>query len=142
LGVISLQPRQSVPVGRKAGFQEGGASSNRWRNIAFSLEISRQWLDNPDLMLRNYIGWSCRGHCDQAERRIAMAGQVTKKKKQDKRPTDRVQLVKKRFMEIDVDPGRDAELGWIDKAEDTETGRTADLKGNRLGTANSKSREN
>jgi hypothetical protein len=141
LCVISLQPRQSVPVGRKAGFQESGASSNRWRNITFSLEISRQWLDNPDLMLGNCIGWSCRRHCNQAERRIAMARQVTKKKKQDKRPTDRVQLVQKRFMEIDVDPGHDAEFGWIDKAEDTETERTPDLKGNRLGTANSKRRE-
>ena len=70
-----------------------------------------------------------------------MAGQATKKKKQDKRPTDREQLVQKRFMQIDVDPGRDAELGWIDKAEDTETERTAELKGNRLGTANSKRRE-
>ena len=70
-----------------------------------------------------------------------MAGQMTKKKKQDKRPTDREQLVQKRFMEIDVDPGRDAELGWIDKAEDTETERTAELKGNRLGTANWKRRE-
>ena len=71
-----------------------------------------------------------------------MAGQVTKKKKQDKRPTDRVQLVQKRFMEIDVDPGRDAKLGWIDKAEDAETERTAELKGNRLGTASPKRREN
>ena len=70
-----------------------------------------------------------------------MAAQTTKKKKQDKRPTDRVQLVQKRFMEIDVDPGRDAELGWIDKAEDTETERTAELKGNRLGSANWKRRE-
>ena len=70
-----------------------------------------------------------------------MAAQTTKKKKEDKRPTDRVQLVQKRFMEIDVDPGRDAELGWIDKAEDTETERTAELKGNRLGTSNSKRRE-
>jgi hypothetical protein len=70
-----------------------------------------------------------------------MAAQATKKKKQDKRPTDRVQLVQKRFMEIDVDPGRDAELGWIDKAEDTETERSADLEGDRLGTASSKRRE-
>ena len=70
-----------------------------------------------------------------------MAGQTTKKKKQDKRPTDRVQLVQKRFMEIDVDPGRDAELGWIDKAEDAETERTAERKVNRLGTASSKRRE-
>jgi hypothetical protein len=70
-----------------------------------------------------------------------MPGQATKKKKQDKRPTDREQLVQKRFMEIDVDPGRDADLGWMDKAEDAETERTAELKGNRLGTANSKRRE-
>jgi hypothetical protein len=69
-----------------------------------------------------------------------MAGQAAKKKKQDKRPTDREQLVRKRFMEIDVDPGRDAELGWIDKAEDAETERTSDLKGNRLGSAGSKRR--
>jgi hypothetical protein len=70
-----------------------------------------------------------------------MAGQVTKKKKQDKRPTDREQLVQKRFMEIDVDPGRDAELEWIDKAEDAETERTAELMGNRLRTASWKRRE-
>jgi hypothetical protein len=70
-----------------------------------------------------------------------MAGQMTKKKKQDKRPTDREQLVQKRFMEIDVDPGRDAELGWMDKAEDAETERTPELKGNRLGSASSKRRE-
>jgi hypothetical protein len=44
-------------------------------------------------------------------------------------------------MEIDVDPGHDADLGWIDKAEDAETERTAELKGNRLGTASSKRRE-
>jgi len=70
-----------------------------------------------------------------------MAGQATKKKKQDKRPTDREQLVQKRFMEIDVDPGCDAELGWIDKAEDAETEKTAEVKGNRLGTASSKRRQ-
>ena len=70
-----------------------------------------------------------------------MAGQATKKKKQDKRPTDREQLVQKRFMEIDVDPGRDAELGWIDKAEDTKTESTAELKVNRLRTASSRNPE-
>ena len=70
-----------------------------------------------------------------------MAGRVIKKKKQDKRPTDRGQLLRRRLMEIDVDPGRDAELGWFDKAEDAETERTADLKGNRFGTASSKRRE-
>ena len=70
-----------------------------------------------------------------------MAGQVIKKKKQDKRPTDSKQLVQRRFMEIDVDPGRDAELGWTDKAEDAETERAVKLKGNRLGTASSKRRE-
>jgi hypothetical protein len=58
-----------------------------------------------------------------------MAAQVIKKKKQDKRPTDRELLVQRRFMEIDVDPGRDAELGWIDDAEDAETERTVKLKG-------------
>jgi hypothetical protein len=70
-----------------------------------------------------------------------MAAQVTRKKKQHKKPTDREQLVQRRFMEIDVDPGHDADLGWIDKAEDSETERTAELKGNRLGTASSKRRE-
>ena len=41
-----------------------------------------------------------------------MAGHGTKKKKNtEKRPTDREQLVQKRFMEVDVDPGRDAEPG-------------------------------
>ena len=70
-----------------------------------------------------------------------MAGQVTKKKKQDKRPADRNQLVQRRFMEIDVDPGRDAELGWLDKAEDSAAARTAEMKGNRFGTASSKRRE-
>ncbi len=58
-----------------------------------------------------------------------MASQATKKKKQGKRPADRDHLEQKRFMEIDVDPGRDAELGWIDKAED------------RSGAAGSKRRE-
>ena len=57
-----------------------------------------------------------------------MAAQVTRKKKQHKKPTDREQLVQRRFMEIDVDPGRDAELGWIDDAEDAETERTVKLK--------------
>ena len=70
-----------------------------------------------------------------------MAGQMAKKKKQGNRPTDRDQLVQKRFMEIDVDPGHDAELGWIDKTEDAETERTAERKGNRLGTPSSKRRE-
>ena len=70
-----------------------------------------------------------------------MAGQVIKKKKQEKRPTDREELVQRRFMEIDVDPGRDAELGWIDKVEEAETERTVKLKGNRLGSAGSKRRE-
>jgi hypothetical protein len=70
-----------------------------------------------------------------------MAAQVTRKKKQDNRPTDRDQLVQKRFMEIDVDPGHDAELGWIDKTEDAETERTAERKRNRLGGASSKRRE-
>ena len=67
-----------------------------------------------------------------------MAAQVTKKQKQDKRPIDRDQFVKKRFMEIDVDPGRDAEFGWINKGEDAEAERTAELKANRLRTASSK----
>jgi hypothetical protein len=70
-----------------------------------------------------------------------MAAQVTKKEKQRRSPTDRVQLVRKRFMEIDVDPGRDAELGWIDKAEDTKTESTAELKVNRLRTASSRNPE-
>jgi hypothetical protein len=70
-----------------------------------------------------------------------MAAQVTKKEKQRRSPTDRVQLVRKRFMEIDVDPGRDAELGWIDKAEDTNTETTAELKANRLRTASSRRTE-
>jgi hypothetical protein len=70
-----------------------------------------------------------------------MAAQTTKKKKQGERQSDRKQLVEKRFMEIDVDPGRDADLGWIEKAEDAETDRTADLKGNRRGAASSKRRE-
>ena len=63
------------------------------------------------------------------------------KKKQDKKTTGREFLMRKRFMEIDVDPGRDAELGWIDKAEDAETEGTAELEGNRLDTASSKRRE-
>ena len=70
-----------------------------------------------------------------------MAAPVTKKKEPEKRPTDREQLVLKRLMEIDVDPGHDAELGWIDKVEDAGTQRTVELKGNRLGTAGSKRRE-
>ena len=70
-----------------------------------------------------------------------MAAQVTKKEKQHRSPTDRVQLVRKRFMEIDVDPGRDAELGWIDKVEDTKTESTAELKVNRLRTASSRNPE-
>jgi hypothetical protein len=70
-----------------------------------------------------------------------MAGQVIKKKKQDKRPTDREELVQRRFMEIDVDPGHDAELGWIEKAEAAETERPIKLKGNRPGTASAKRRE-
>ena len=69
-----------------------------------------------------------------------MAAQVTRKKKRHKKSVDRVQLVQKRFMEIDVDPGRDAELGWIDKAEDAQTERLVDLKGNRFGTAGAKRR--
>ena len=69
-----------------------------------------------------------------------MAGRVIKKKKQDKRPTDREELVQRRFMEIDVDPGHDAELAWIDKVEDAKTARTVKLKGNRLGTASPKRR--
>jgi len=64
-----------------------------------------------------------------------MTARVTRKKKQHRRVTGRVQLVRKRFMEIDVDPGRDAELGWIDKAEDTNTERTGEPKANRLRTA-------
>jgi hypothetical protein len=77
------------------------------------------------------------------DRRIAMAGQVIKKRKQkqDKRPTDREELVQRRFMEIDVDPGHDAELGWIDRVEGAEPERTVKLKGNRVGTASSKKRE-
>jgi hypothetical protein len=39
-----------------------------------------------------------------------MAAQVTKKEKQHRSPTDRVQLVRKRFMEIDVDPGGSIKL--------------------------------
>ena len=70
-----------------------------------------------------------------------MAAQVTRKKKRQKKLVDRVQPVEKRFMEIDVDPGRDAELGWIDKAEDAKTERIVELKGNRFGTAGSKRRE-
>ena len=70
-----------------------------------------------------------------------MTAQVTRKKKQHRNSTGREQVVQKRFMEIDVDPGRDAELGWIDKAEDTETERTAALKENRPGAASSKRRE-
>jgi hypothetical protein len=69
-----------------------------------------------------------------------MAAQVTKRKKQYKRPADREQLVRKRMMEIDVDPGRDAEFLSIDKAEDAGTEITTELKSNRLGTANSKRR--
>ena len=69
-----------------------------------------------------------------------MAAQVTRKKKRQKKPADSVQLVEKRFMEIDVDPGRDAELGWIDKAEDAKPQRPVELKGNRFGTAASKRR--
>ena len=70
-----------------------------------------------------------------------MTAQVTRKKKQHRRATGREQVVQKRFMEIDVDPGRDAELGWIDKAEDAETERTAELKENRPSAASSKRRE-
>jgi len=70
-----------------------------------------------------------------------MASQATKKKKQEKRPADRDHLEQKRFMEIDVDPGRDAELGWIDKAEDAKTQGIVELKGNRSGAAGSKRRE-
>jgi hypothetical protein len=70
-----------------------------------------------------------------------MAAQAAKKKKQDKKPTDGDRIVQKRFMEIDIDPGRDAELGWIDKPQDAQTERTSDLKGNRLGSAGSKRRE-
>ncbi len=70
-----------------------------------------------------------------------MAAQVTRKKKRQKKLVDRVQPVEKRFMEIDVDPGRDAELGWFDKAEDAKTERIVELKGNRFGTADSKRRE-
>jgi hypothetical protein len=72
---------------------------------------------------------------------MVMTAQVTRKKKQHRRATGRVQLVWKRFMEIDVDPGRDAELGWIDKAEDTNTETTAELKANRLRTASSRRTE-
>jgi hypothetical protein len=92
-------------------------------------------------MIGNYIGESCEGHDNQAERRIAMAGKVTMKKKQDKKTTDREYFMWKRLMEIDVDPGHDAELGWIDKVEDAGTERTVELNGNRLGTASSKRRE-
>jgi hypothetical protein len=70
-----------------------------------------------------------------------MAAPVTKKKDQENRPTDREQLVLKRLMEIDVDPGHDADLGWTDKVEDAGTERTVERKGNRLGTAGSKRRE-
>ena len=70
-----------------------------------------------------------------------MAAPVTKKKEQDKKTTDREQLVLKRLMEIDVDPGHDAGPGWIDKVEDAGTERAVELKGNRLGTASSKRRE-
>jgi hypothetical protein len=66
---------------------------------------------------------------------MVMTAQVTRKKKQHRRATGHGQLVRKRFMEIDVDPGRDAEFGWIDKAEDTNTEKTAELKANRLRTA-------
>ena len=69
-----------------------------------------------------------------------MAGQVTRKKKGQKKPADGMQLVQKRFMEIDVDPGHDAELGWIDKAEDAGTEGIVELKGNRFGPAGSKRR--
>ena len=61
-----------------------------------------------------------------------MTAQVTRKKKQHRRAAGRVQLERKRFMEIDVDPGRDAEFGWIDKAEDSETEKTDEMKGNRF----------
>jgi len=70
-----------------------------------------------------------------------MAAPVTKKKEQEKSPTDREQLVLKRLMEIDVDPGHDAEFGSIDKVEDAGTERPVELKGNPLGTASSKRRE-
>ena len=70
-----------------------------------------------------------------------MAAPVTRKEEQEKRPAVREQLVLKRLMEIDVDPGHDAELGWIDKVEDAGTERTIELKGNRLGTAGSKRRD-
>jgi hypothetical protein len=69
-----------------------------------------------------------------------MAAQMIRKKNRQKKPAGRVQLVQKRFMEIDVDPGHDADLGWIDKAEDAETERTVEGKRNRFGTAGSKRR--
>jgi hypothetical protein len=69
-----------------------------------------------------------------------MAANVTKKKKPYKRPADRAQLVRNRMMEIDVDPGHDAEFSSIDKAGDNGTEITPELKRNRLGTAVSKRR--
>jgi len=39
-------------------FWKVGASSNPWPNVAFSLEITRQWLGSPNLMLGNSIGES------------------------------------------------------------------------------------
>jgi hypothetical protein len=66
---------------------------------------------------------------------------MTMKMKQDKKTIDREYPSRKRFMEIDVDPGHDAMLGWIDKGEDAGTERTGELKGSRLGTASSKRRE-
>jgi hypothetical protein len=124
-----------------SAFRKVGAPSNRCRNVAFSLESISQWVGSPDLTMGRYIEPSCSGYQSQAEGRIAMAAQVTRKKKRQKKPVDRVQLVEKRFMEIDVDPGRDAELGWIDNAEDAKVERTVELKGNRIGTASSKRRE-
>ena len=70
-----------------------------------------------------------------------MAAKVTMKKKRDNETTDREQLVQRRFMENDLDPGRDAELGWIDKAEDAEAESAAELNGNPFGAGGSKRRE-
>ena len=70
-----------------------------------------------------------------------MAVQVTKKKKQDKGPADREQDMLKRLMELDVDPGHDAVLESIEKAEDAGIESTAQLKRNPPVAASSRKRE-
>jgi hypothetical protein len=132
MGIIYLSSAAAIRSRwRTEAFLESGPSLNRWYDIAFSLKIPRQWLGSSDLIPGNYMD-ICQECYNQADRRMVMTAQLTRKKKQHRRATGRVQLERKRFMEIDVDPGRDAEFGWIDKAEDSETERTDEMKGNRF----------